>query len=320
MTTAGRGDCAQAERLIEMFLEMLVVERGAAANTIEAYRRDLCALASHAGREGVGLAALGAETIRRFVRRQSGAGLAARSIARQLSAVRQFFAFLYAEGLRTDDPSSTIDRPKPVRSLPHCLAEAEVDRLLAAARALPGAPGLRMTALLEVLYATGLRVSELVGLPLSALSQDGRVLIVRGKGGKERLVPLTEAATAALAVYQPLRAAFAGDGAEASPWLFPSRAAAGHLTRARFGQLLKETAEAAGIEPKRVFPHALRHSFASHLLAHGADLRSVQEMLGHADITTTQIYTHVLAARLKELVDAAHPLARAAERVDDRRT
>jgi integrase/recombinase XerD len=263
----------------------------------------------------VGLKAATAETLRGFVRRQTGAGLAARSIARQLSAIRQFFTFLYAEGLRADDPSSTIDRPKPAQALPKFLSESEVERLLAAARAIAGFQGLRMTALLEILYATGMRVSELVGLPLAALSRDGRIVVIRGKGGKERMVPLTDAATAALAAYLAARPGAIAQGVQAdhgaaSPWLFPSRAAAGHLTRARFGQLLKETAAAAGIAPDRVHPHVLRHSFASHLLAHGADLRSVQEMLGHADVTTTQIYTHVLANRLRELVHAAHPLAR----------
>ncbi len=309
-----RADGARAEGLIEMFLEMLVVERGAAANTIEAYRRDLTAFARHASRHGVGPTEAGAETIRGFVHRQTAAGLAGRSIARQLSALRQFFSFLYGEGLRADDPCSTIDRPKPTQALPQCLSVAEVDRLLRAVRGLPGVRGLRMTALLEILYATGMRVSELVGLPLSAISGDERIVIVRGKGGKERMVPLTEAATAALQAYLQVRAGFLAQsgtrGTASTPWLFPSRAAGGHLTRARFGQLLKETAAAAGIEPTRVFPHALRHSFASHLLANGADLRSVQEMLGHADIATTQIYTHVLAERLKKLVNSAHPLAR----------
>jgi integrase/recombinase XerD len=205
-----------------------------------------------------------------------------------------------------------IDRPKQRQPLPRYLSEEEVDRLLAAAATRSGHDGKRMTALLEILYATGLRVSELVGLPLSALGRDGRILIVRGKGGKERMVPLTEPAMDALAAYLGIRhtvSPLAGRRPAQTPWLFPSRSRAGHLTRVRFGQLLKEVAVAAGVEPGRVSPHVLRHSFASHMLAHGADLRSVQQLLGHTDIGTTQIYTHVLEARLKALVQEAHPLA-----------
>ncbi len=232
--------------------------------------------------------------------------------ARRLSALRQFFRFLFAERFREDDPCCAIDSPRQGRPLPRYLSEEEVERLLAAAHRRGGGKGKRLAALMEVLYATGLRVSELVALPLSAMSRDGRMLIVNGKGGKERMVPLSEPATEAVAVYQRTREHFMPAGRrpdESSPWLFPSRSRAGHLTRNRFGQLLKGLAVDAGVDPAKVSPHVLRHSFASHLLAHGADLRSLQQMLGHADIATTQIYTHVLDERLKRLVNEAHPLA-----------
>lgn len=306
-------------RQIERFLEMLSAERAAAHNTIESYRRDLHDVDRFLAAGGIALVDADADTLRRYVHEQTRRGMSSRTVARRLSALRQFYRFLYAEGLRADDPTSTIDRPQHSVLLPRYLSEDEVERLLTVAGHHGGANGVRMTALLEVLYATGLRVSELVGLPVSALSRDGRILIVRGKGSKERMVPLTDPAIAALSAYMALRPSFIarraqsrGEAAPASPWLFPSRSHWGHLTRNRFAQLLKEIAVAAGIDPARVSPHVLRHSFASHLLAHGADLRSVQQMLGHADIATTQIYTHVLEARLKEMVDAAHPLARSA--------
>jgi integrase/recombinase XerD len=304
---------ASTSRHLEAFLEMLVAERGAAGNTLDAYRRDLRGFLDHAGEFGRDAVTAQSDDLRSFMRAQAKAGMSSRTAARRLSTLRQFFQFLFAEGVRPDDPSLAIDRPKQLRPLPKYLSEEEVDRLLAAAAARPGHDGKRMTALLEILYATGLRVSELVGLPLSALGRDGRTLIVRGKGGKERMVPLTEPATDAIAAYLPVRGNLgpaAARGSRQSRWLFPSRSRAGHLTRVRFGQLLKEVAVAAGIEPERVSPHVLRHSFASHMLAHGADLRSVQELLGHADIGTTQVYTHVLDARLKALVQEAHPLAR----------
>jgi integrase/recombinase XerD len=307
-----------AERSIELFLEMLSAERGASPNTLSAYQRDLAAFAAFAARRGVAIAAAGTPLIRDFLAAEAAAGMASRTAARRLSALRQYYRFLYGEGRRGDDPTAVLDSPKQGRSLPKCLSEQEVARLLASP---PGAAPRqrRLAALLEVLYATGLRVSELVGLPLSALAHDRRVLIVRGKGGKERMVPLTEPAAAALEAYLAVRSHFlpaspgcasVGRGrAASSPWLFPTRAAQGHLTRARFAQLLKEAAIEAGIDPGRVSPHVLRHSFASHLLAHGADLRSLQQMLGHADIGTTQIYTHVLESRLRALVESAHPLA-----------
>lgn len=287
-----------------LFLDMMAAERGAAANTLDSYARDLNDFSGFCTRRKTAPEAAGRDMVVAYLKRLSGAGLAPSTQARRLSALRQFFRFLQAERLRDDDPTQAVDAPRARRPLPKYLSEAEVDALLDAARARPGFDGLRTTALLELLYATGLRVSELVGLPRTALSRDGRVLTVKGKGGKERMVPVGGPAQEALAAYMAAR------GPQATPFLFPSRAAQGFLTRARFAQILKDLAVAAGIQPRRVSPHVLRHSFASHLLAHGADLRSLQQMLGHADISTTQIYTHVLEARLKALVEQAHPLAR----------
>ncbi len=302
----------QTSRRVENFLEMMVVERGAAANTIESYRRDLDDFTAFSMARKRNPEDADARILRGYMKKLSGLGMAAATSARKLSALRQFFRFLHAEGFRDDDPSAAIDRPKLGRPLPKYLSEKEVEGLLAAAAARTGNGGERLLALLEILYATGLRVSELVGLPLAALSRDGKMLIVRGKGGKERMVPLSEPATAAIEKYRAGRRSFIarGRGEAAKKWLFPSRAKQGYLTRARFGQLLKELAAEAKIDPRRVSPHVLRHSFASHLLAHGADLRSLQQMLGHSDIATTQIYTHVLDERLKRLVAEAHPLAR----------
>ena len=300
-------------RYLEAFLEMLVAERGASGNTLDAYRRDLLGFLGHAGQRGKDFLTADADVLRHYMQAQAKAGMSARTAARRLSALRQLFQFMFAEGFRPDNPALAIDRPKQRQPLPKFLSEDEVDRLLAAATARSGWDRLRVIALLEILYATGLRVSELVGLPLSALGRDGKTLIVRGKGGKERMLPLTEPASDALADYLGVREHFMPakvKGREASPWLFPSRSRQGHLTRVRFGQMLKELAASAGIEAGRVSPHVLRHSFASHLLAHGADLRSLQQLLGHADIGTTQIYTHVLDARLEALVQQAHPLAR----------
>ena len=225
--------------------------------------------------------------------------------------MRQFYRFLLSEGARADDPTAQLDAPRLGRPLPKILAEEEIDRLIAAAAAWPGEEGMRLRCLLEMLYATGLRVSELVGLPLAAAQRDPRFLLVRGKGGKERLVPLSPPARQALADYLTCRAAFVpqASGTKTARWLFPSRGMTGHLTRQRCGQMLKELALAAGLDPARLSPHVLRHAFASHLLDHGADLRSVQQMLGHADIATTQIYTHVQGERLRRLVETAHPLA-----------
>jgi integrase/recombinase XerD len=309
---------------VESFLEMLVAERGAAANTREAYGRDLTDFAGFLARRGRAVHQAGAADLRAYLGQLNDAGMAPRTAARRLSTLRQFHRFLFGEGLRADDPTAGLDSPRQGRTLPKVLSETEVEALLAAARARPGAAGARLVALLELLYATGLRVSELVELPAAAAARDPRVLIVTGKGGKERMVPLSEPARDALKRY---RAAAGKREREASPeapaapatqapgkWLFPSRGAAGHLTRQRVAQLLKELAVAAGIDPVKVSPHVLRHAFASHLLDHGADLRAVQMMLGHADISTTQIYTHVLDARLKALVRDRHPLSDAAPR------
>ena len=304
---------AASSRHLEAFLEMLVAERGASSNTLDAYRRDLLGFLYHAGELGKDFLTVDTDALRHYMRAQAKAGMSARTSARRLSALRQLFQFLFAEGYRSDNPALPIDRPKQRQPLPNFLSEDEVDRLLAAAAARSGCDRLRMMVLLEILYATGLRVSELVGLPSSAIGRDGKTLIVRGKGGKERMLPLTEPALDALAGYLAVREHFMPakvKGRGASPWLFPSRSRQGHLTRVRFGQMLKELAASAGIEANRVSPHVLRHSFASHLLAHGADLRSLQQLLGHADIGTTQIYTHVLDARLAALVQQAHPLAR----------
>jgi len=300
-------------RHVESFLEMLAAERGAARNTLESYRRDLQAFSAFAWRRGETAEGADVASIRAYLTDLSKRGMAPSTSARRLSALRQFFRFLYAERMRGDDPCATIGSPRRGRSLPKHLSEEEVESLLGAARRRPGAEGARLHALLEVLYASGLRASELVGLPLSARSRDGSVLIVRGKGDKERLAPLSEPAMRALADYDDVRERFlpkGRDGPAESPWLFPSRSKEGHLTRARLGQLLKGLAADTAIEPARVSPHVLRHSFASHLLAHGADLRSLQQMLGHADISSTQIYTHVLDERLKALVNQVHPLSR----------
>lgn len=300
---------ARIEPTAERFLEMLVAERGASHNTIAAYRRDLVDFSRFCGTRDLGPPAATSNDLRDYMTALSEGGLSARSAARRLSALRQYFKFLLGEGLREDNPTAVIDSPRLGRSLPKVLSEAEVDGLLAAARKLRGRGGIRSVALLETLYATGLRVTELVGLPLAAMARDRRFLTVRGKGGRERIVPLGGAAADAITAYLEVRRDFLTDGAD-SPWLFPSRSGTGHLTRHRFAQILKTLAADAGIDPGRVSPHVLRHAFASHLLNRGADLRSVQKMLGHADISTTQIYTHVLEDRLKSLVEDHHPLAR----------
>jgi integrase/recombinase XerD len=300
---------------IDLFLEMLSAEKGAATNTLEAYRRDLSELFDFLEARRQDSRTVTAEAIREFQQSNAGRGLAASSQARKLSAARQLFRFLHAEGLRSDNPAATIESPKQQRPLPKILSVDEVDGLLEAARdwaqMAQGAEqlrALRMVCLLEVLYATGLRVTELVALPRSVSSGDRRVLLVKGKGDRERMVPLNNAARQALDDYL---AAWDGAAAEGSrsQWLYPSRAKQGHLTRQRFAQELKVAAGRAGLDSARLSPHVLRHAFASHLLERGADLRSVQQLLGHADISTTQIYTHVLEERLRTLVHDHHPLA-----------
>jgi integrase/recombinase XerD len=294
--------------LIDAFLEMLIAERGASANTVQAYRRDLADAAGFLADRRTGLADVDTDGLRAYFAALEARDLKPRTAARRLSALRQFYRFLYSDGLRADDPTGALDSPRQGRPLPKILSEAEVDALLDAARDRDGAEGVRMTCMLELLYATGLRVSELVGLPLAAVARDPRVILVRGKGGKERMVPLTEAAIEAVEAWRAVRGAYVPTGQD-SRYLFPSRSEEGHLTRRRLGQLLKELAIDSGIDPAKVSPHVMRHAFATHLLHHGADLRSLQQMLGHADISTTQIYTHVLGERLKTLVATHHPLA-----------
>jgi integrase/recombinase XerD len=293
---------------IDAFLEMMAAERGASRHTLDAYRRDLADFMGFLAKRGESLHEASAEAIRGYLAALAEAGLRASTAARRLAAIRQYFRFLYVEGRRADDPSAQIDRPRQGRRLPKLLAVEEIEALITAARAREGADGVRLTALLELFYATGMRVSELAGLPLSAVTSERSVLTVRGKGGKERMVPVGRAAQEALAAWLAVRPLYVVEPSRAR-WLFPSRGKAGHLTRQRVAQLLKALAPEAGIDPARISPHVLRHAFASHLVANGADLRAVQAMLGHADIATTQIYTHVQAERLAAVVAQHHPLA-----------
>lgn len=281
----------------------MAAERGAAANTVLAYRADLLDFATFCTERGLGPAEADARVVADYLAGLAATGLSARTQARRLSALRQFQRFLLRDGQRSDDPTALSVTPKIARSLPKAIGEAEIDALLASAAAMPGHSGLVATAGLEILYATGLRISELLALPANALSGDAMFLLIRGKGGRERVVPLSDAARAAAA---RLRAA---QTAKASRFLFPGRSPNAAMTRQGFALLLKRVALQAGIDPARLSPHVLRHAFASHLLARGADLRSLQTLLGHADISTTQIYTHVLAERLQRLVEAHHPLA-----------
>jgi integrase/recombinase XerD len=306
---------APAQRLTSLFLDMVAAERGGAANTLAAYARDLDDLAAYLASRTRTIATAATADLRGYLAALAGRGFAASSVARRLSAIRQLYRFLYAEGHRKDDPAAIIEGPKRGRPLPKVLSVADVDRLIAAARQAveaPGQPALerlraqRLMCLLELLYATGMRISELVALPASAARRDERMLIVRGKGGKERLVPLNGAAKAAMRDY--LMGLDAAGRASHPKWLFASFGEAGHLTRQHAARELKELAVAAGLRAERVSPHVLRHAFASHLLQNGADLRVVQTLLGHADISTTQIYTHVLDERLKSLVRDLHPL------------
>ncbi len=313
---------------IEAFLDMMAAERGASPNTLDAYRRDLEEAAAWFAARGLSFATADSEAVRGHLAALHARGLAASSTARKLSAIKRMFRFLFGEGLRPDDPAGRIAGPRKARALPKILSEAEVDRLLAVAAEGVDAPerpradrlrAARMSALLELLYATGLRVSELVALPDSVGRTQDRLVAVKGKGGKERLVPLTEAARTATARWRALRdetdprpdatRESGRSGGEASgSWLFPAEGGSGRLTRQVFARDLKALAAAAGLRPERVSPHVLRHAFASHLLKNGADLRVVQQLLGHADIATTQIYTHLPDERLKSLVRDLHPL------------
>ncbi len=313
---------------IELFLDMIAAERGAGENTLAAYRRDLTDFCEYLVTKRRTVAGAGTDDIRGYLQSLTKRSFAAASVARRLSAIRQLYRFLYAEGQRGDDPAAIIEGPKRGRALPKVLGVKDVDRLLATARAAIGngrtngerLRAARLNALLELVYATGLRVSELVSLPVSAAERSARMLIVRGKGGKERLVPLNDAAKTAMTEYRALladRGATADDTtAKSKPagkvvnakWLFPSFGDSGHLTRQHFARELKALAAGAKLRAEQVSPHVLRHAFASHLLHNGADLRIVQTLLGHADISTTQIYTHVLEERLKSLVRDLHPL------------
>ncbi len=294
----------------EAFLEMMAAERGAASNTLRAYEGDLADAAGFLAARDLDLAGAAAADIEAYFADLGVRGLSSATAARRRSAVRQFYRFVLGESWRADDPSRRLEAPRPRRALPKVLSREEVDRLIAAAAARDGAAGARLEAMVEILYASGLRVSELVALPLSAFARDPAYLMVKGKGGKERLAPLNGAAREAVKRYLEVRGSFVARGGKLNPWLFASRGKAGRLTARRFAQLLDEAATAAGIDPARVSPHVLRHAFATHLLEGGADLRVVQTLLGHADIATTQIYTHVTQDRLRAVVESRHPLSR----------
>lgn len=312
---------ASDRTLICQFLEMIGAERGGSQNTLDSYERDLTHLAENTR---TNLVALNRDNIRTYLATLEQQGMAPRTQARKLSTLRQFFKFLYAEGIRGDNPTLGIDSPKIGQSLPKLLSEAQVDALLTRAKMRaeekPDLKSLRLQALMELLYATGLRVTELVSLPLTAVQSGQPYIYIRGKGDKERLVPMNDRALLALKTYiDVLKANDVQKGGQKKPgkcqketgkWLFPSRGTKGHLTRHRFAQLLKALGAEANISPVKLSPHVLRHAFATHLLSHGADLRAVQKMLGHSDISTTQIYTHVLEERLKILVQKKHPLSK----------
>jgi integrase/recombinase XerD len=307
-------------RLINLFLDMLAAEQGAGPNTLDAYRRDLTDFSEFLVRSGQSFAGAETQILRDYLADLDGRGFKSSSVARRLSAMRHLFRFLLNERMRSDDPAAILSGPKRGRGLPKVLSIADVDRLLVQAKALTETPetsapqrlrAMRLYCLMEVLYATGLRVSELVALPASAARRDARMIVVRGKGDKERLVPLNEASRQAMADYLAVMEAqkpVAKKNAPSSKWLFPSFGESGHLTRQHFARDLKELAASSGLAPRLVSPHVLRHAFASHLLHNGADLRIVQTLLGHTDISTTQIYTHVVEERLKSLVRDLHPL------------
>jgi len=303
--------------LLEAFLEMMSAERGAAVNTLQSYERDLRDYANGLAQNGMSFASCGSPDIQRHLAGLSKQGFAASTQARHLSAIRQFHKFLFAEGIRSDNPCSTIDSPKQKKPLPKVMSMEDVDQLIGTAHALSTRSDLppsqsirnaRMYCLIELLYATGMRVSELVSLPESSSRETGRFLSITGKGNKERIVPLTDRCRDAIAHYIGTRKS--QKGILESRFLFPSNSAEGHFTRQAFARDLKDLAIAAGLDPTKISPHVLRHAFASHLLQNGADLRAVQQLLGHADISTTQIYTHVLDERLKQLVEDSHPLSK----------
>jgi len=300
----------QGSAWAEAFLEMMSVERAAAKNTLSAYAKDLSDASAFLAARDQDLAGAAAEDIEAYFTALGARGLSPATAARRRASLRQFYRFVLGEGWRADDPARRVEAPKKGRSLPKVLSRAEMDALIAAAAARDGAQGLRLACLVELAYASGLRVSELTALPLAALQRDPAYLIVKGKGGKERLAPLNDAARTAVKAYIEVRPSFLSKGDKANPWLFASRGKTGRITPRRVAQLLDEAAQSAGIDPARVSPHVLRHAFATHLLEGGADLRVVQKLLGHADIATTQIYTHVASDRLREVVATRHPLSK----------
>jgi len=306
-------------RLIQLFTDMLAAEQGAGSNTLDAYRRDLSDLSGFLARASLTFANVTTQGLRNYLADLDGRGYKSSSVARRLSAMRHLFRFLLNERVRQDDPAAILSGPKRGRPLPKVLSIGDVDRLLSHAKALTEIAeasasqrlrALRLYCLLEVLYATGLRVSELVALPVSAARRDARMIVIRGKGDKERLVPLNEASRQAMADYLVGLGELRKKSSRSTggKWLFPSVGESGHLTRQHFARDLKELAVGAGLSPRLISPHVLRHAFASHLLHNGADLRVVQTLLGHTDISTTQIYTHVVEERLKSLVRDLHPL------------
>lgn len=315
---------AQDNARLESFLEMMSAERGSATNTLTSYERDLNDLADFLTERKVVFSEAASSDLSAYLTHLSAQGFAASSQARRLSSMRQFYKFLYSEGLRGDDPTGILDAPRKGRSLPKTMSVANVTALLAQAsqEAETEGPGqlarIRMHLLLELLYATGMRVSELVSLPAKVLRHEGRFLMIRGKGNKDRMVLLSRAAMAAMDRYEQARKALAPqkEGQPESAWLFPSNGKEGHLPRQVFARDLKDIAIRAGLSPSTISPHVIRHAFASHLLQNGADLRAVQELLGHSDISTTQIYTHVLEERLRELVQTHHPLAKQAKNLE----
>jgi len=301
--------------LIEAFLDMMSAERGASINTLAAYRRDLLDFVGHRAGKGGSAKTAVRDDIKAYLAMLSKSGAAGSTQARRLSALRQFFAFLYSDGIRKDDPTDAVDAPRRERPLPKVLSRDDMDALIAAARTQSDktAEGIRLLCMVEMLYASGLRVSELVTLPLAAARSRDGFLLVKGKGEKERLAPLNDPARDTIKAWLMVRDEFLPKGvrrAHAERFLFPSRGAEGHITRRRMHQMLKELALAANLDPDKLSPHVLRHAFATHLVEGGADLRSVQTLLGHADIATTQIYTHVAKDRLTQVVEAAHPLSR----------
>ena len=297
--------------LIDSFLNMLVAERGATVNTVSAYLNDISHFKKYLIENEIDskIESCSKDSISNYIKYLSKNGLNPRTATRRLSSLRQFFLFLQSENHRSDNPTNNVDGPRQIKSLPKLLSEEEVEQLFEKANQIVGPEGIRLVCLLEIVYAAGLRVSELISLPNTALAQNQNILLVRGKGGKERLVPLTISAIDSINAYREVRHVFLKSNRE-SKFLFPSRSKEGFLTRRRVGQLLKDLAIASNIDPEKVSPHVLRHAFATHLLDHGADLRSLQKMLGHADISTTQIYTHVLSKRLMSVVSSHHPLTK----------